>query len=1058
MVAQRRLQPLGIALVLGLGVVAARLFQVQVLQHSVWAEQAQGFRTSSSVVPFHRGRFLDREGRVLVADEDVASLEFVYRDFRRGHPLGLAAHARTAIEGRPVALAETERELGAWVRRIVTLTPTSIVEFARGAELRDADGVLLAPATESVEAEARGARAGDLRFYVTQLLGLSRRDAGAVRRRIEADGGAVPWSALAAAERGTSSDALVASVVRRAEESRADLRLLAGMLDDEKVLGGDAERARPSIDRLVALFDQRRAELEDEAADELFETATGFRPGRVPTEALRDTFDVAWIARALRWDAQRVETWTASRRANWERGLDEFLLPRVLARAGLGESEADRARRLLDGLADLWRSDTQGAEEDRTWTDLEDLTVLHQAPSLFRSAPGEVPPEASGSVLPFQDEALRAPTAKDEDPWAAVGRLFESAALRAGLASPGAEIVAERWKGYSRSSAGLDGEASLDELRRTARMFEAAYSGVVLRTMSALRGPGGNDSRATPLALVPERIDRARQRERYVLVDAQSRASRLAPSPQYALIQLVARDPERYAGFNVRESTRRVARTFDGQGVPVAGLWIGAMRQPFLRELIAQSEGARRLASLKEQLLRSDEEEAEIRELTNRVESVDEWTGDRGLEAWFDKELRGEAGKYEMEGLGAAEHSDVDRLKPATDGRDVQLTIDAALQIAAQDVLAHPRPPNGRTDEIWYANPVGAIVLLTPDGQVLAAASEPTLPGHLSIPGRGHERGRPRERTIQAPTFNPPGSVFKPFVAAYALDRLGFDPATKFPCVLNDKGQPSFETLRCSALHYESDLHRALGVSCNAYFAQLGLRFQPQQLLDAAHEFGFGEPTGVRYEPGPDRRGLREDWVASPDFDEKGMLKQLAVRSVLLRFPNGLGLLWATPMQVARATAALATGVLSDVHIVKQIGDHVVEGTSRPLNISRASLDVVRSALRGCVEEVGGSGHGKGLDLNTLGFTFACKTGSADIGAIYEFDGMPDDDRAAAEAGKSRKHTWVAGWFPAENPVAIVVVYLHNLTETSSHTAVFVASQFLQTEVVRQYVARRGAQ
>ena len=102
MVAQRRLRPLGVVVVLGLGVLAARLFQIQVLEHPVWAAQADGFRDSSSVVPYDRGRFLDRAGRVLVSDEEVASLEFTYRDFRRGHPLGIAAHACTAIEGRPV--------------------------------------------------------------------------------------------------------------------------------------------------------------------------------------------------------------------------------------------------------------------------------------------------------------------------------------------------------------------------------------------------------------------------------------------------------------------------------------------------------------------------------------------------------------------------------------------------------------------------------------------------------------------------------------------------------------------------------------------------------------------------------------------------------------------------------------------------------------------------------------------------------------------------------------------------------------------------------------------
>jgi cell division protein FtsI/penicillin-binding protein 2 len=61
--------------------------------------------------------------------------------------------------------------------------------------------------------------------------------------------------------------------------------------------------------------------------------------------------------------------------------------------------------------------------------------------------------------------------------------------------------------------------------------------------------------------------------------------------------------------------------------------------------------------------------------------------------------------------------------------------------------------------------------------------------------------------------------------------------------------------------HGKCNLARALAVSCNATFAQIGERFQPADLLDMARTFGFGAPTGVRnYAPDGDapRRGLLE--------------------------------------------------------------------------------------------------------------------------------------------------------------------------------------------------------
>jgi len=1056
-VAQRRLKPLGLVVVLGLCVLAMRAFQVQVVEHEVWAAQAASFRTSSHLVPYHRGRFLDREGRVLVADEDVASLEFVYRDFRRGNPLGLAAHARTAIEGRPGGLAETEPQVELWCRRVASLAPAAIEAFGNGAGLLDADGEELATETSAPEIDGRKARAADLRFYATALLGLTRREQGLARQRIENGEGERPWSSLAASVRRSAPESVLDAVALRAVESRADLATLAGLLDDGALL---AVGAGDPLAQLLAHFDARRADQEDAAADELFETACGFAAGRVPTEALAATFELAWIAQALRWDRARLDEWIASRRGEWERELDEFRLPRILARADLAESEGARAQRILDDLADVWRARGSHGAEDSAWTDLEFVTVIHESRSLFRAPRGEPITETEHAVLPFQDGDWRDLAAVEEDPWRVVGFLFEAAALRAGLASPDANALAARWRRLSESREGLDGPAALDELRRAARAFDADWSGAALRALAALRGPAdAQGNTGAPLELAAARLDRAAQRERFVLVEAQSRASRVAAQPAYALVQLVARDPERFAGFAVRETTQRVTRMRDSEGSAAAGLLIGTTRRPFLKELLARSEDERRIADLQYRLLKSADEARELRELSTRLARADEWTGDNGLEAWFDAELRGRFGVYEMEGLDAAERGDGEHLVPAINGADLTLTIDARLQIAAQDVLAKPRmPASGDTDQTWFENPVGAILVLAPNGEVLAAASVPTTKDAPIVPGRGHERSHARERTLQMPTFNPPGSVFKPFIAAYALDRVGFDPHTRFECRVNAEGQPMFESLRCNAHHVESDLHHALVVSCNAYFAQLGLVLEPDQMLDAAREFGFGEPTGARGAFGRDRRGLREEWAASPDVDATRMRRELASRPARLRFPNGLGLLWASPMQVARATAGLATGTLPTVRLVRAIGGVPIASESRPLAISRSALDIVRAGMRGVVLETGGSGHGKGVDDATLGFSFACKTGSADIGVIRDVPGMPEEDRAAGAAGKSRKHTWVAGWFPAEDPLAIVVVYLHNTTETASRTAIHVAAQFLQTDAVRELVARKGAQ
>ena len=50
----------------------------------------------------------------------------------------------------------------------------------------------------------------------------------------------------------------------------------------------------------------------------------------------------------------------------------------------------------------------------------------------------------------------------------------------------------------------------------------------------------------------------------------------------------------------------------------------------------------------------------------------------------------------------------------------------------------------------------------------------------------------------------------------------------------------------------------------------------------------------------------------------------------------------------------------------------------------------------------------------------------------------------------------MAGWFPADDPVAVVVVYVHDTSTTSSHVATYVMSQFLTTDAVADWFREQG--
>jgi cell division protein FtsI/penicillin-binding protein 2 len=111
--------------------------------------------------------------------------------------------------------------------------------------------------------------------------------------------------------------------------------------------------------------------------------------------------------------------------------------------------------------------------------------------------------------------------------------------------------------------------------------------------------------------------------------------------------------------------------------------------------------------------------------------------------------------------------------------------------------------------------------------------------------------------------------------------------------------------------------------------------------------------------------------------------------------------------------------------------------------------------LRSVVTDREGSGFGKGLAREDLGFDLAGKTGSADYRSISR-----GESSIPARMGDDymRKHAWFAGYFPADAPRYVVIVYVHDTAVTASHIATYMASQFLRLPEVQAFVAKEREQ
>jgi cell division protein FtsW (lipid II flippase) len=303
--------------------------------------------------------------------------------------------------------------------------------------------------------------------------------------------------------------------------------------------------------------------------------------------------------------------------------------------------------------------------------------------------------------------------------------------------------------------------------------------------------------------------------------------------------------------------------------------------------------------------------------------------------------------------------------------RDVKLTVDARMQASVAGILSKyaARSATGRA----------AAVVLDPDtGDVLAMASYPwpsfDLEGAPATPDELLDRAR----------FGlyPPGSTFKVLTAAAALRHDPSADRTRFTCSRLPDGRvgaalPGWpRPIRDDVLdrnpHGTLDMHRALVVSCNAYFAQLALSLGPQPLADTAAIAGMS--LARRNDPG-------------------------RVRATLPQVGYGQADVLATPMEMAALAAAIAAdGVLREPRIEQ--AKAVDKGTR--LLTTEAARTLARF-MRDVVRE------GSGRSLRDHGVPIAGKTGTAEVG------GKPS-------------HSWFVGFAPdarAKRRVAVAVIVEH---------------------------------
>jgi penicillin-binding protein 2 len=404
--------------------------------------------------------------------------------------------------------------------------------------------------------------------------------------------------------------------------------------------------------------------------------------------------------------------------------------------------------------------------------------------------------------------------------------------------------------------------------------------------------------------------------------------------------------------------------------------------------------------------------------------------GKLGVESAYEPQLHGHNGYREI--LVNAQGRSVERqgayqpeLRSAAPqaGADLVLAIDLPAQQAAEEALGERR---------------GAVVALDPaNGDVIALVSHPGFDPALF--GRGFTRAEYAQLTndIDKPLLNralrgayPSGSTIKPIIALAGLHLRMLDPLRREFC------NGAFHLPRSAHLYREGkggrhghvDLEDAIARSCDVYFYSLAATLGVNHIAGFMGRFGFGAETGI------DIGGEKPGILPSPEWKKKAFRRpqdQVWFPGETVNFGVGQGYLTVTPVQLAHATAMLATrGRSFRPRLVTGVRD-AVSGELKALpaaplpgidDVDSTSWDRVIRGMEGATRYGTAAAVGKGA-----AYTLAGKTGTAQVFSIGQQERYNDAANAARQRNERlRDHSWFVAFAPLESPRIAICVLVEN--------------------------------
>jgi penicillin-binding protein 2 len=407
--------------------------------------------------------------------------------------------------------------------------------------------------------------------------------------------------------------------------------------------------------------------------------------------------------------------------------------------------------------------------------------------------------------------------------------------------------------------------------------------------------------------------------------------------------------------------------------------------------------------------------------------------GQSGVELEYNPILMGKNGSRQVLVNSRGKEMGELQEKPAVPGRQLKLTIDIDLQIAAEQALEARN---------------GAIVAMDPrTGEILAMVSRPVFdPNDFAVRIRRGEWAKLvndedhplLNKAIQAQLA--PGSVFKIIMATAGLQE-GIAQDMHVTC----NGGASFygRYFKCWVVA-EHRVHGVVGItkaiyqSCDVFFYTLAEKLGIERIAKYATMFGLGQKTGIDLPQEVSGVMPSEEWKIR-NFKQKWYAGETISVGI------GQGAVAATPIQLARAIGAIASGgMLRRPHVAfpNEMPPHVIPAADVAdevkIPIDPKNWEIITDAMADVVSPGGTAAlsHLQGID-------FAGKTGSAQT-----ISNVLKAKMGAAGKSKFKDNGWFAGVEPRRNPEIVVCVLLEE--GEHGYLAARTAAQVIKAYVEKQ--------